>query len=48
MSYVYAGYAVALVSLSLYGTGLLLRRRRWERAAKASDGEEPVGPGGRS
>ncbi|MGO8860677.1 MAG: hypothetical protein ACLQRH_07900 [Acidimicrobiales bacterium] len=48
MSYVDAGYAVALVSLFLYGMGLVLRRRRWERAVKASDGDESVGPGARS
>jgi hypothetical protein len=48
MSYVEAGYTVALLSLFLYGMGLVLRRRRWERAVKASDGEEPVGPDARS
>jgi hypothetical protein len=36
VSYVDAGYTVALVTLLVYGSGLLLRRRRWERALKAS------------
>ena len=48
MRYVDAGYIVALASLSLYGLGLVLRRRRWERAVKASGAEEPVSPGARS
>jgi hypothetical protein len=59
MSYVDAGYAAALGALFLYGIGLGLRRRRWERAfrvaeankvpdASAADGSTaPVGPGGR-
>jgi hypothetical protein len=33
MSYVDAGYIAALGGLFLYGVGLALRRRRWERAA---------------
>jgi hypothetical protein len=33
MSYIDAGYAVALVSLSVYGGSLWLRRRRLERLA---------------
>ena len=32
MSYVDAGYAVTLVALLVYAVGLVLRRRRWERA----------------
>jgi len=36
MRYVDAGYASALGALFLYGLGLVLRRRRWERALKAS------------
>ncbi len=32
MSYVDAGYAVALSGLALYAVTLVLRRRRWERA----------------
>ena len=37
MSYVDAGYAVALGTLLVYGASLLLRRRRWERALSVSD-----------
>ncbi len=59
MSYVDAGYAVALATLFLYALGLVLRRRRWERAARvqqesplpgatATEGSAaPVAPGGR-
>jgi hypothetical protein len=47
MSYVDAGYAIALATLFVYAVGLLLRRRRWERALRAS--EQPVaGAGGPS
>jgi uncharacterized protein (TIGR03382 family) len=50
VNYVVAGYTIALAALFLYGVGLLLRRRRWERALKvaAQDVEEPAGPGARS
>jgi hypothetical protein len=49
MNYVDAGYTIALATLFVYGLGLVLRRRRWERALKvAEDTEEPVGPGPRS
>jgi hypothetical protein len=48
MDYVDAGYTAALVTLFLYGIGLVLRRRRWERAAKVADPVAPVTPGGRS
>ena len=49
MSYVDAGYSIALGALFLYGVGLVLRRRRWERAMKVAKGtDEPVVPGGRS
>jgi hypothetical protein len=49
MSYVVAGYTIALAVLFIYGVSLVLRRRRWERALKvAEDTEEPVGPGPRS
>ncbi len=37
MSYVDAGYAVALATLFLYAVGLVLRRRRWERALRMSE-----------
>ncbi len=40
MSYVDAGYAVALATVFVYAVGLVLRRRRWERALRAS--ERPV------
>jgi hypothetical protein len=49
VSYVDAGYTVALATLFVYGVGLGLRRRRWERALKvAEDSDEPVVPGARS
>jgi hypothetical protein len=49
VSYVEAGYTVALATLFVYGVGLGLRRRRWERALKvAEDPEEPAVPGARS
>jgi hypothetical protein len=49
MSYVDAGYTVALVTVFVYAIALGLRRRRWERALKvARDTEEPVVPGTRS
>ncbi len=49
MSYVVAGYTIALATLFLYGVGLVLRRRRWERALKvAEDSPETNGPGDRS
>jgi hypothetical protein len=37
VSYVDAGYAVALGTLFLYAVSLLLRRRRWERAVRMSE-----------
>jgi hypothetical protein len=37
VSYVDAGYAVALGTLSVYSVSLLLRRRRWERALRMSE-----------
>jgi hypothetical protein len=40
VSYVDAGYAVALATLFVYAVGLLLRRRRWARALRVS--EAPV------
>jgi hypothetical protein len=36
VSYVDAGYAIALATLLVYAISLLLRRRRWERALKAA------------
>ena len=36
MSYVDAGYAIALAALFVYAISLVLRRRRWERALKVS------------
>jgi hypothetical protein len=44
VSYVDAGYAIALATLFVYAVGLLLRRRRWERALRAS--EQPVAEAG--
>jgi heme exporter protein D len=37
VSYVDAGYAVTLVTLLVYAVGLVLRRRRWERALEVSE-----------
>ena len=46
MSYVDAGYTIALVTVFVYAVALGLRRRRWERALKVARGaEEPVVPG---
>jgi hypothetical protein len=39
VSYVDAGYAIALSTLFVYAVSLVLRRRRWERALHMS---EPV------
>jgi hypothetical protein len=36
MSYVDAGYAIALACLCVYAISLVLRRRRWERALKTT------------
>ncbi len=43
MSYVDAGYAIALATLFVYAVSLVLRRRRWERALRMS--EQAVEPG---
>ena len=49
MSYVDAGYSIGLGILFLYGVGLVLRRRRWERALRVlEETEDPGGPGERS
>ncbi len=53
MSYVDAGYAVALTTLLVYAVSLLLRRRRWERAlrvseAPATEGQDAPARGERS
>jgi hypothetical protein len=37
MSYVDAGYAIALATLFVYAISLVLRRRRWERALQMSE-----------
>ena len=34
MSYVDAGYAIALATLFVYAISLMARRRRWERARR--------------
>ena len=52
VSYVDAGYAVALATLFVYAVSLILRRRRWERAlrvseAPATEGDGAPEPGGR-
>ncbi len=41
MSYVDAGYAIALATLALYALSLLLRRRRLEALAARSPGSRP-------
>jgi hypothetical protein len=49
VNYVDAGYSIAFTALFLYGTGLVLRRRHWERAKKVAEHtKEPLGPGVRS
>jgi hypothetical protein len=37
VSYVDAGYGIALATLFVYAVSLILRRRRWERALQASE-----------
>lgn len=45
MSYVDAGYAIALVGILLYAVSLVLRRRRWEKALRMSrPTEHPLPP----
>ena len=44
MNYVDAGYVIALLTLFLYAFGLILRRRRWERAAKVAQVGQDLGP----
>jgi hypothetical protein len=46
VSYVDAGYAVALATLFLYAISLVLRRRRWERARRMSETPVPTTPAG--
>jgi hypothetical protein len=48
MSYVNAGYAVALSTLFLYAVTLVVRRRRRERAFEMSQPPEPPQPPGLS
>lgn len=36
MSYVDAGYAIALATLFVYAISLVARRRRWQRALRMS------------
>jgi hypothetical protein len=42
VSYVDAGYSIALATLFVYAVTLVVRRRRWERALQMS--EPPVEP----
>jgi hypothetical protein len=44
VSYVDAGYAIALGVLFAYAVSLVLRRRRWERALKISQMSQPSQP----
>jgi hypothetical protein len=37
VSYVDAGYSIALATLFVYAVTLVLRRRRWERALQMSE-----------
>jgi hypothetical protein len=49
VSYVDAGYSIALGTVFLYAVALGLRRRRWERAMRvAEQSEEQSAPGARS
>jgi hypothetical protein len=52
VSYVVAGYCIALSILFLYAVALVLRRRRWERALRVAErdehAEEQAAPGARS
>lgn len=41
MSYMYAGYAVAVVTIAVYAIGLVGRRRRLERTVATG----PIEPG---
>ena len=43
MSYVDAGYAIALGTLFVYAISLVLRRRRWERALRMSEPRRRAG-----
>ena len=45
MSYVDAGYAIALGVLAFYALALVVRRRRVERAARAWAGPDPEAGG---
>ena len=40
MSYVDAGYSIALSVMFLYAVALVLRRRRWERALRVAEQTE--------
>ena len=44
MSYVDAGYAIALGTLAVYAVALVLRRRRLERALAVAEGRPPAAP----
>jgi hypothetical protein len=44
MSYVDAGYIAALGAMFVYGVGLVLRRRRWERARQVARSDAGVTP----
>ena len=44
MSYVDAGYSIALGVLFLYAVALVLRRRRWERAMRVAQQTEHAQP----
>jgi hypothetical protein len=43
VSYVDAGYSIALGILFVYAVALVLRRRRWERALRVIERVEPAG-----
>jgi hypothetical protein len=44
VSYVDAGYSIALGVLFLYAVALVLRRRRWERAMRVAQQTEHAQP----
>ncbi len=46
MSYVDAGYVVAIGGSFLYGLSLFLRRRRWERALRVQESTSDERPAG--
>ena len=44
MNYVDVGYIAAMGGMFVYAIGLVLRRRRWERARQVAHGDAGVTP----